>query len=377
MMVAGEASGEMYGARLVEEARRLDPGISFFGMGGRRMLEAGVDILVDASDMAVVGLIEVVAHFGVIRRAYTTLRNILREDPPQLLILIDYPDFNLLLARAAKKAGVKVLYYISPQVWAWRQGRVHRIARLVDHMAVVFPFEVSCYEKTGLPVTFVGHPLVDMVKHSMSKTEACRSCGLDPSRPVAGLFPGSRKGEVQRLFPVIIETAKVLKDRFPELQFVIPVASTLTDLDLKPQIDASGLPITLIVGRVHDVIQSCDAILTVSGTVTMEIALLGVPMVIIYKVSPLTYQIGRHFIKVDHIGICNIVSGERVVPELTQHDAEPCKIADELSRMLSDSEYAQGIRNKLLRVRSLLGDSGASHRVARLAIELLEQGKRI
>jgi lipid-A-disaccharide synthase len=374
MIIAGEASGEMYGARLVEEARRINPALSFLGMGGARMREAGVEILVDSSDMAVVGLVEVIAHFGVIRRAYTTLRTVIRNNPPELLILIDYPDFNLLLARAAKKAGVKVLYYISPQVWAWRESRVYKIARLVDHMAVVFPFEVPYYEKTGLPVTFVGHPLVDMVKPSMSKSDACRSCGLDPSRQVAGLFPGSRKGEVKRLFPVILETAKLLLQRFPDLQFVLPVASSLADNDLQQQVDESGIPVILVNGRVHDVIQACDAILTVSGTVTMEIALLGTPMVIIYKVSPLTYQIGRHFIKVDHIGICNIVSGERVVPELTQYDTEPGKIADEMSRMLSDKEYAEGIRRKLQMVRSLLGDSGASRRVATLAIELLEQG---
>jgi lipid-A-disaccharide synthase len=365
----------MYGAQLAEEVRRINPSLSFIGMGGQRMREAGVEILVDASDMAVVGLVEVIAHSGVIRRAYTTLRSILREDPPQLLILIDYPDFNLLLARAAKKAGVRILYYISPQVWAWRAGRVHTIARLVDHMAVVFPFEVPFYEKTGLPVTFVGHPLVDMVQFTMPKIDAQASLGLDPSLRTVGLFPGSRKGEIRRLFPTILETAKQLRDRFSDLQFVIPVASSLTTDDLQPYIDESGVRVTLVNGHVHDVIQACDAIVSVSGTVTTEIALLGVPMVIVYKVSPLTYFVGTKLIRVDHIGICNIVLGERAVPELTQHDAEPDKIADEVSRMLTDRAYAENIRQKLLQVRGLLGDGGATKRVARLAVDLLEQGK--
>lgn len=373
MIVSGEASGEMYGARLVAEMSKVNPALTFTGMGGQKMKEAGVRILVDSAEMSVVGLFEVIAHFGVIKRAYTTLANALRENPPDLLILIDYPDFNLLLARVAKKAGVTVLYYISPQVWAWRSGRVHRIARLVDHMAVVFPFEVACYEKTSLPVTFVGHPLVDMVKQSLSHEDACRSCGLDPQRTVIGLFPGSRRGEVKRLLPLILESASLLRDRFPDLQFVIPVAPGLDARLLKPHVEANGLPVTFVEGRVHDVIQACDAILTVSGTVTMEIALLEVPMVIIYKVSPLTYQVGRHFIKVDHIGICNIVSGERVVPEITQYDIEPERVADELARMLTDREYSGTIRHKLRRVRSLLGESGASERVARLALGLIDR----
>ncbi len=373
MIVAGEASGDMYGARLVNETRSLQPDVTFLGIGGERMREAGVSTIVDAADMAVVGLVEVVAHFGVIARAFLAMRDIIRRDPPQLLILIDYPDFNLLLARVAKRAGVKVLYYISPQVWAWRSGRVHTIARLVDHMAVVFPFEVPYYERAGLPVTFVGHPLVDMVRSTMSAAEARSACGLHPERRTVGLFPGSRRGEVKRLFPVILETVKRLQGRFPDVQYVLPMASSLAKEDLEPQIAESGLKITLVEGQVHDVIQSCDAIITVSGTVTMEIALLGVPMVIIYKVSPITYLIGMRLIRVDHIGISNIVSGERVVPELTQHDAEPAKIADELVRMLTDTGYSDGIRQKLLKVRGLLGDGGASQRVAKLAIELIQK----
>ena len=374
MIVAGEASGDMYGARLVTEAHRLRPELAFFGIGGKRMREAGVSIMVDAAEMAVVGLVEVIAHIGVIKGAFLGLRKIIRTDPPDLLILIDYPDFNMLLAREARKRGVKVLYYISPQIWAWRSGRVKKIARLVDHMAVVFPFEVPFYEQAGVPVTFVGHPLVDMVRPTMAIAEAKETFGIDPTRRTVGLFPGSRRGEIKRLFPVILETAKKLKGRFPELQFILPVASSLSKADLEPLIQESGVEITLIDGRVHDVIQVCDAIVTVSGTVTLEIALLGVPMVIIYRVAPLTYQIGKRFVRVDHIGICNIVAGERVVPELVQDDAEPTRIAHEIGRMLTDDDYKQGIRGKLLKTRDLLGESGGSGRIARLAVDLMTMG---
>jgi len=371
MMVAGEASGDMYGARLVSEALRLRPDLAFFGIGGQRMREAGVQILVDAAEMAVVGLVEVIAHFGIIKHAFTTLRDIIRTDPPDLLILIDYPDFNMLLARQARKRGVKVLYYISPQVWAWRAGRVHKIARLVDHMAVVFPFEVPFYERAGAPVTFVGHPLVDMVRPTMTRTEALESFGLDHSRKTVGLFPGSRRGEMRRLLPVILETAARLHRQFPEVQFILPLASSLTREELAPYLAACDLDITVVAGKVHDVIQVCDAIVTVSGTVTLEIALIGVPMVIIYKVSPFTYHVGKRLIRVDHIGICNIVAGDRVVPEMIQDDAEPGRIAAEIGRMLTDAAYAASIREKLGAIPALLGRGGASERIARLALDMI------
>ena len=370
MIVAGEASGDLHGASLVRAARKLDPGISFFGIGGPRMRESGVETLVDASRMAVVGLVEVIAHFGVISRAYLTLRRIIVNAPPDLLILIDYPDFNLRIARLARRAGVKVLYYISPQVWAWRVGRVKKIGRVVDRMAVVFPFEVPFYEKEGVPVTFVGHPLVDAVHPTMPRAEAQKLFGLDPGRQTVGLFPGSRKHEIERLLPVILESAKVLKQRFPELQFILPLASSLSMADIASYLAASPLEVKVVQERGYDVMQVCDAIITVSGTVTLEIALIGVPMVIIYRVSPFTYAVGKRLVKVDHMGICNIVAGERVVPELLQHEAEPARIAGEIGRFLTDHDYALQVRTKLAGVRDKLGSSGGASRVAELAIAM-------
>lgn len=370
MIVAGEASGDIYGADLVREALTRDQQLHFFGIGGSRMREAGVETLVDSSAMAVVGLIEVIKHFDVISAAFKTLTRIIDSSPPDLLILIDYPGFNLRLAKVAKKAGITVLYYISPQIWAWRQGRVKKIARLVDHMAVILPFEAPFYERAGVPVTFVGHPMLDLVTVSMDKTSAAASFELDPARQTVGLFPGSRRNEIERLLPTIIEAAVLLKQQFPHLQFILPLASTLDERDIMPQLHAAGLDVTITRERIHDMIRACDAVVSVSGTVTLEIALVGTPMVIIYKLAPLTYQLAKRLVKVPNIGLCNIVAGTTVVQELIQDQANPRQIAAEISRLLTDHSYHDGICQQLRTIRAKLGHGGASRNVAALALQL-------
>jgi lipid-A-disaccharide synthase len=372
MIVAGEASADIYGADLVREALKLDPLLRFFGIGGARMREAGVETLVDSADMAVVGLVEVLKHFDVISGAFLRLKRILSADRPDLLILIDYPGFNLRLAKAARKAGVKVLYYISPQVWAWHQERVKKIARLVDHMAVILPFEVPFYERAGVPVSFVGHPMTDLVKVVAGRDDAAAGFGLDPGRRIVGLFPGSRRSEIERLLPVICEAAVLLKQRFPDVQFVLPLASTLRDDDVTPQLTAAGLDVAISRERIHDLIRACDAVVSVSGTVTLEIALVGTPMVIIYKLSPLTYLLAKRLVKVDNIGLCNIVAGETVVRELIQAEANPAMIADEIGSILTDAGHAGAIREKLAAIRGRLGGGGASANVARLMLATME-----
>jgi len=371
MIVAGEASGDMYGARVVEEAHRLDSSVRFFGIGGVQMRRAGVETLFDSNEMAVMGLFEVVAHFGVIFRAFRKLTALLRKDKPDLLILIDYPGFNLRLAAVAKRAGVTVLYYITPQVWAWHASRARKIARLVDHAAVIFPFEVPFFEREGLSVTFVGHPLLEMAVPQMQKSAAQLLFDIDPARQVVGLFPGSRKREIASLLPVMLAAAQLLKESFPELQFILPLASSVDRSSVDSILAGSPLAVKVVEGYNYDVMQVCDAIIAASGTVTMEIALFGVPMVIIYKTAPLTFAIGIRLLKVDHVGICNIVAGERIVPELLQDDAEPVKIAAEINAMLSDAAYAADMRRKLLSVREKLGEPGAPARVASLALKMM------
>jgi lipid-A-disaccharide synthase len=377
MIVAGEASGDLYGATLATEIRALAPDTGLLGMGGDRMREAGVETLVDANVMAVMGLVEVLGHLPVIVDGFTTLRRRLLNDPPRLLILIDYPDFNLRLAKVAKRAGIPVLYFISPQIWAWRSGRVKGIGQVVDMMAVLFPFEVPFYQKAGIPVSFVGHPLLDMVAPASDSKASAATLGLDPARRTVGLFPGSRKSVIKRLLPVILESAALLKARMPELQFVLPLASSLRLGDIEPQLKASGLEVTVISGRNHDVMSACDAAISVSGTVIMELALVGIPSVLIYKVSPLTYQIGKRVINVPHIGICNIVAQKRLIKELIQHEAHPEAIADEIDALLNDAAYAAEVRAGLAGVREKLGSGGALVRLAGLAKKMIDKDEKI
>jgi len=373
MIVAGEASGDIYGADLVQKALLLDHGLHFFGIGGARMREAGVETLVDSAEMAVMGLVEVIKHFDVISSAFLRLKNILRQDPPELLILIDYPGFNIRLAKAAKKAGVKVLYYISPKVWAWKAGRIKTIAANISHMAVIFPFEIPLYEKEGAPVTFVGHPMLDLVDVHMRQEEAAASFGLDPSRKIIGLFPGSRKSEIERILPSIIAAAKLLQSSFPALQFVIPLASTLSEDDILPALKRSGITAIITRQRIHDLIRACDAIISVSGTVTLEIALIGTPMVIIYRLAPLTYQVARRVVKIKHIGLCNIVAGRSLVKELIQEQANPEAIAAEITAIITDSAYRTVMTAELATIREKLGGGGAAARTAALAIDIINR----
>lgn len=372
MIIAGEASGDLHAAKLVSAIKAQQPEIEFFGIGGADMRAAGVQTLVDARDMAVVGLVEIWAHRKVIFGALRQMREILQRDPPDLLILVDYPEFNLRLAKTAKQLGLKVLYYISPQVWAWRQHRVKTIRKRVDHMAVVFPFEAEFYQRHNVPVTFVGHPLVDEVNASAPREVLRREFLLNSNQPVVGLFPGSRHSEIKRLLPIILQAAQALRGRIPDVQFLLPLAPTLTAADLAPHLQGhADLPIKIIHGRTYDVIAAADAIVTVSGTVTLEIALLGTPMVIINRVAALTYALVSRMIKIDYIGLCNIVAGKQIAPELIQQAATPANIAAELQHILTDDNYRTTMINELKLIESMLGKPGGITNTAKLALTML------
>ncbi len=373
MIIAGEASGDHHAARLVEELHRINPDVSFRGIGGEKMRAAGVETLVDTAEMAVMGLVEVLVNYRFLKGVLERMRDELRTHRPDLLILVDYPGFNLRLAETAHELGIKVLYYISPQVWAWKKKRVFKIKKLVDMMAVVFPFETACYDTVGVPVEFVGHPLVDEVKSDYTRETVLNELGLDPARPVLGLFPGSRRSEVSRLLPLMLQSAERIKAAIPDLQFLMPRASTLAEELLQPSIDASGLAIKLVSGRPYDVMRGCDTIISASGTATLEIGLMQVPLVVTYKLAPLSYHIFSRLVKLDHIALCNIVAGERIAPELIQKEATVENITRETLALLQDPSRASTMRERMGKIREKLGASGASENIAQLTLKMLDE----
>ncbi len=372
LIVTGEASGDLHGANLIRAAAVEDPGLSFFGVGGSRMAEAGCEILIPGEELAVMGLVEVIGHFPVIRRAFNRLKGILYgEQKPDVLVLIDFPDFNLRLAAEAQKAGVPVLYYVSPQVWAWRRGRVRKIARVVDRLAAIFPFEPAFYAGEELEVEYVGNPLLDELEITRKREAFLHSHGLDPRRPVVGLFPGSRRNELRYIFETILNTAGLIRSKNSEVQFLLPVAPSLDPGFFASAFHEVGLRVTILQQEhIYNVANACDAAITVSGTVTLQIGLVGTPMAILYKMSPLTYAIGRRLVKVPYIGLANIVAGEKVVQEFIQHEATPEKVAAEILRLLADDDYRSQVRRKLSVVREKMGEKGCSARVARMVSEL-------
>jgi lipid-A-disaccharide synthase len=375
LLVAGEVSGDLHGALLIEAIHRIDPKAQFFGIGGERLEKKGMNLLYPSQALSVVGITEVFFKIRSILKALRRLKRSLNQERPDLAILIDFPDFNLRVAKMAHRRGIPVLYYISPQVWAWRPGRVKSIARWVKKMVVLFPFEVPLYEAAGVDVEWVGHPLLDLVKPSLSKGEALRRFGLDPHLKTIGLLPGSRIHEVERLLPPMIDSIHLLRKEIPDLQFILPLAPGISKESLSPWIRNISPPVIVVEGWTYDVMNVSELLITASGTATLEAMILGKPMVIVYKVSWADYWVGRLMIQVDHIGLANLVAEKEVAPELIQKDATPERIAEEALRLLRDPILNQHITKSMAEGRQKLGESGAVERAAHIVTSLLHESQ--
>ncbi len=377
LIVAGEASGDLHGANMIRAARLLDDGLSFFGAGGSRMAEAGCEILFPVEELEVMGIVDVVRHLPVLWGAFRRLKKLLRgPQPPDALVLVDFQEFNQLLARQARRAGVPVLFYIGPTVWAWRPGRVKKMARSVDRLAVIFPFEPDFYAKERLRVDYVGHPLLDDLTEQRPRRDILAELQLDPRQPVVGLFPGSRSSELKYNLETLLETARRVRLELPGVQFLLPVAPSIALESLRRQVAAAALPLRLVRKDIYRVARACDAVLSVSGTVTLQVALTGTPLVIVYKTAPLNYFIGRLLIKSRHIGLPNIVAGRRIVPEFVQGQATPGPLAEELLRLLRNEDYRRAMSEQLTAVRDRMGRAGCSQRVAHLLLGLLGRSSK-
>lgn len=377
MIVAGEASGDLHGGNLVRAMSGIEPGLSFYGVGGERMRDAGVRLLANAADMAVVGLTEAVSRLRTILRVMRLLKDSLAAERPDLVILIDYPDFNLFLARAARKRGIKVLYYISPQVWAWRRGRTATIRKTVDRMAVILPFEEEFYRKAGVEVTFVGHPLLDEVRRKYTREEALRRFGLREDAITVGVLPGSRRSEAARILPEMLGACRILAEKISPVEFVLPLAGTLDPDFVRDILRRFPVRVAVIRDEIYDVIAVSDAAMVASGTATLETALLETPMVVVYKVSAASYALGRRFVHVNHICLANLIAGREIVPELIQDAAAPERIAAEIGELLVKPEKAREMKAALAEIREKLGTPGASERTARIACDMLKDKERL
>lgn len=381
--MAGEASGDLYGAALARELKHLRPDLHLEGMGGEQMREAGVALACYAASVSVVGVWEVAKRFGAVAKAFLTLRRILLQTPPDLLILIDYPDFNLLLARVAERAKVPTLYFIGPQVWAWRRGRLRTIRRFIEKALLIFPFEEKLYREAGIDATFVGHPLLDRLRDVPPREEAARILEFDGKGPLVGLLPGSRLEELRQHLPVMLQAAEGIRTSIPEVRFVLALADPLPFEEAEAIIKTGGwqvvgsgrrqdeLSVRVVKGRTYEVMRASDLLIVASGTATVEAALLRTPMIIIYRLSPLSFFLGRLLIRVPFIGMANLVAGRQIVPELIQHEAGPERIASLALELLASPERLQKIRAELGEVRAKLGDPGAIERAAQEVLKLL------
>jgi lipid-A-disaccharide synthase len=364
----GEPSGDLYAGALVDQLRLADPHLEAMGLGGEKLQAAGATLIGDYRGLAVTGLVEAL---GVLPRSLAMYRRLVRtarDRRPDVFVAIDFPDFNFRLAGAMRRLGVPIVYYIPPQLWAWRAGRMRTLSALARRILVIFPFEAEIYRAAGVPATFVGHPLVELASASSPREGFLAGLGLDPARPTLALMPGSRPNEVRQILPAVIDALPLVAARVPGVQFVLARAPRLADTLFAPLASANAR-VTVVENLADEVLSSADAVVTASGTATVQAAIHECPMVIVYRVAPLTYAIGRRFVHVDTFGMVNLVAGERVVPELIQNRLTAGAVADHAVRLLTDAPAREQTITALRDVRAKLGGGGASRRAAEIVLE--------
>jgi lipid-A-disaccharide synthase len=368
-MVAGETSGDMYGADVARSLFRRFPGCQIYGFGGSRMGAAGVQLEGDVGATAAIGPFEALSTLGSLYRVFRRLAERIEAEPPTAAILIDFPDFNLRLARRVKDAGAPVIYFISPQIWAWREGRIKQIAQVVRKMLVIFPFEEEMYRKAGVDVEFVGHPLVDAARPSKTKEQFCTEHNLDPRRPIVVLLPGSRPKEVRYILPPVCDAAELIQSVKPDTQFVLPMAPGLERSLLENIIAAR--PVKIVVNDTYNSMRYARAAIVASGTATLETALLGTPEVVVYRISQASWFVGKLLLKVRFYGIVNIILGEEVVPELFQDRMTPEEVSKTAIRLMDDVWMQSRIRGKYEQLRRQLGGGNVADRVVDAVAKLI------
>ena len=372
LISAGEASGDIHAAAVTAAIKKIDSSAEVFGMGGDALRNAGGEVLFDIKDHGVMGFVEVLKKLPDLFKLRDDFEKVMDERKPDCLITVDYPGFNMKLAKLAHDKGIPVVSYIAPSAWAWHKSRAKKVAKIVDKVACIFPFEYDVYKEAGAYVEFVGHPLVDIVKPSMTKEEAMAFAGKEEGKKLILLMPGSRLMEIEKMLPTLLEAAKIIKKQLPEVSFVMPRAGTIPISLLEEKIQASGLDVKITEGNNYDLFSVADLALATSGTVTLEAALCGLGSVIVYKTNPVTYFIAKLLVNIPHIGLPNIVAAKSVVPELIQNDFTPAKVAQEALALL-ESERNAKMKEDLAYVKERLGKPGAVGRVAELVLKIAEE----
>lgn len=374
LISAGEASGDIHAAAVTAALKRIDSTTEVFGMGGDELRAAGGEVLFDIKDHGVMGFVEVLKKLPDLFKLRREFARVMDERKPDCLVVVDYPGFNMKLAKLAHDKGIPVVSYIAPSAWAWNKGRAKNVAKIVDKVACIFPFEYDVYKEAGAPAEFVGHPLVDIVHPTMERAEAEAWVGKEPGRPLVLLMPGSRLMEIERMLDVILEGAKLLQKQMPQVQFAMPRAGTIPLEMLQSKIQTSGLEVKITEGHNYDLFSVADLALATSGTVTLEAAMCGLPSVILYRTSAITAFIARRVINIPNIGLPNIVAGRQILPELLQEELTPAKLAATAVELLAPERRPQ-LEANLAYMKERLGEPGAVNRVAQLILRIAEEKK--